>query len=298
MPMQPEHEDAAPTVPPVTDRADDAPVSDGPRLMVAEVVPVWKRHVDASRVAVEDGVCRLLETFSQLCDGVTQVSRQADETVTPLVSRHWIQRRDEILGELVDQSDLASQRREQLLAQLSDGLLQIEDIECSLREASMLVEADPVLTGGLQRLDGTRQTLAQLARQVAADLRVDHEQQDRARSRAAQALDRLLMDTAPGHAAVMADTIRGMSARIERDLEQVLVGLQFQDRMSQMLHGVAADMQRFIEWMASNEHATHADAMRWLAQLEHSYTMREQQLLHDGSSGRGSTPAPSGIEFF
>ena len=296
--MQPEHEDAAPTAPPVPDRADDAPVSDGPRLMVAEVVPVWKRHVDASRVAVEDGVCRLLETFSQLCDGVTQVSRQADETVAPMSAGAWTQRRDVILGDLIDQVDRARQHRERLLAQLSDGLLQIEDIERSLREACALVEADPVLTGGLQRLDGTRQTLAQLARQVAADLRVDHEQQDRARSRAAQALDRLLTDTAPGHASAMADTIRGMSARIERDLEQVLVGLQFQDRMSQMLHGVAADMQRFIEWMAGNEHATHADAMRWLAQLEHSYTMREQQLLHDGNSGEGSPPAPSGIEFF
>ena len=100
MPMQPEHEDAAPTAPPVPDRADDAPVSDGPRLMVAEVVPVWKRHVDASRVAVEDGVCRLLETFSQLCDGVTQVSRQADETVAPMSAGAWTQRRDVILGEI------------------------------------------------------------------------------------------------------------------------------------------------------------------------------------------------------
>ena len=123
-------------------------------------------------------------------------------------------------------------------------------------------------------------------------------QHDAARSQAAQAIDRLLADSLPTNAGAMADTIRSLSTRIEQDLEQVLVGLQFQDRMSQMLHGVAADMQRFIEWMAGNEHATHADAMRWLAQLEHSYTMREQQLLHDGNSGEGSPPAPSGIEFF
>ena len=296
--MQPEHEDAAPTAPPVPARADDAPVSDGPRLMVAEVVPVWKRHVDASRVAVEDGVCRLLETFSQLCDGVTQVSRQADETVAPMSAGAWTQRRDVILGDLIDQVDRARQHRERLLSQFSEGLLQLEDIERSLREASLGAGADPDVVDGLQRLDSTRHSLAALSRQVAADLRSDHVQHDAARSQAAQAIDRLLADSLPTNAGAMADTIRSLSTRIERDLEQVLVGLQFQDRMSQMLHGVAADMQRFIEWMASNEHATHADAMRWLTQLEHSYTMREQQLLHDGNSGEGSPPAPSGIEFF
>jgi methyl-accepting chemotaxis protein len=210
----------------------------------------------------------------------------------------WTQRRDVILGELIDQIDRARQHRERLLSQFSEGLLQLEDIERSLREASLGAGADPDVVDGLQRLDSTRHSLAALSRQVAADLRSDHVQHDAARSQAAQAIDRLLADSLPTNAGAMADTIRSLSTRIEQDLEQVLVGLQFQDRMSQMLHGVAADMQRFIEWMASNEHATHADAMRWLTQLEHSYTMREQQLLHDGNSGEGSPPAPTGIEFF
>ena len=255
--------------------------------MVAEVVPVWKRHVDASRVAVEDGVGRLLETFSHLCQGVTEASRQADEHIDPaMAASGWPQRRDEILGELISRVAPTRQTRSQLLAQLADGLMQIEDAEHALRAARGMSGAALPACTELRRLASLRQTLAALTRQVVADLNGDHQHQDTARDQAAQALDRLL-----------GETVRGLSTRIEQDLEQVLVGLQFQDRMSQMLHGVAADMQRFIEWMAHNEHATHADAMRWLAQLEHSYTMREQQLLHDGRDD-GSPPAPSGIEFF
>ncbi|MDQ5896812.1 MAG: hypothetical protein QG612_898 [Pseudomonadota bacterium] len=266
--------------------------------MVAEVVPVWKRHVDASRVAVEDGVGRLLETFSHLCQGVTEASRQADEHIDPaMAASGWPQRRDEILGELISRVAPTRQTRSQLLAQLADGLMQIEDAEHALRAARGMSGAALPACTELRRLDALRQTLAGLTRQVAADLQEDVQHQDRAREWAAQALDRVLVDRPGGREAAMADTIRGLSTRIEQDLEQVLVGLQFQDRMSQMLHGVAADMQRFIEWMAHNEHATHADAMRWLAQLEHSYTMREQQLLHDGRDD-GSPPAPSGIEFF
>jgi len=297
--MQSEPENAASTLaPPAPGCAAELCSSAGPRLMVAEVVPVWKRHVDASREAVEDGVSRLLETFSQLCLGVTEASRQADEQISPAAAPPgWPQRRDEILGELVSRVAATSQTRSQLLAQLADGLMQIEDVEHALRAARSTPGTPSVACTELRRLDALRHTLAGLTRQVAADLREDFHLQDTARQRAAQALDQLLAERPRSRDTEMADTIRSLSARIEQDLEQVLIGLQFQDRMSQMLHGVAADMQRFIEWMASNEHATHADAMRWLAQLEHSYTMREQQLLHAGQEA-GTPPAPSGIEFF
>jgi methyl-accepting chemotaxis protein len=76
----------------------------------------------------------------------------------------------------------------------------------------------------------------------------------------------------------------------------VLLGMQFQDRLSQTLNNVASDMQRFTAWMRDNEHASHADAMRWLAELERSYTMQEQRARHHGQS---DAPSQAGsVEFF
>ena len=79
-------------------------------------------------------------------------------------------------------------------------------------------------------------------------------------------------------------------------LERMLVSMQFQDRLNQTLVSVTSDMQRFTEWMRCNEHASHADAMRWLAELERSYTMQDQRARHHDQT---DTAAPGGsVEFF
>ena len=50
----------------------------GARLMVSKVVPVWKRHVEASKQEADKGIGHLLENFSSLSDGLTTAARQAD----------------------------------------------------------------------------------------------------------------------------------------------------------------------------------------------------------------------------
>lgn len=281
--------------PPTPQPATPAP-GEGPRLMVAEVVPVWKRHVDASRQAVEDSVGDLLESFSQLCDSVMAVGRctTADGHDTP-ESGHTagldLPAYDGVLAHLVDTVDVTHQRRERLLGQLAAGLEQMEALESDLRTLC-LPHSD--LAARLDRLDGTRQSLAGLAQEVAADTRADHARQDGAIDQARHALLHLTREYA--RSAGVAREVRALSQHIEQDLERLLMSMQFQDRLSQMLDNVAADMARFTEWMARNEHASHADAMRWLAQLERSYTMETQRAVHRGEPAEPGSA--STIEFF
>lgn len=92
------------------------------------------------------------------------------------------------------------------------------------------------------------------------------------------------------------------------DLAPVYVGLQFQDRLGQMLESVSRDMARFTDVLAEHDLADPAAASRWLERLERSYTMDEQRHQHAGppASARGSAPATStvaapasqGVEFF
>lgn len=287
LPPQPDR-DCTPTPTPA-----DPPLAEGPRLMVTEVVPVWQRHVEASRVAVESGIGDLLDSFSRLCDGVMAASRGRIAAVShgevPPASVELKARQEDVLAGLVHAVDVTHQRREQLLAQLAESLVQVDAIEAGLR-ASLPVDAD----AALQHLEEGRSALAALSRQVAADTRSDHARQDQALAEARNALVALAMERAEPEMAACA--LQSLSARIEKDLERVLLGMQFQDRLNQTLSNVASDMQRFTEWMRCNEHASHADAMRWLADLERSYTMQEQRARHHGLP---DSPSQGGsVEFF
>ncbi len=51
--------------------------------MVAEVVPVWQHHVEATRQAMELGIGDLLAAFSRLCKGVEGVEGSS------AASRRW-----------------------------------------------------------------------------------------------------------------------------------------------------------------------------------------------------------------
>jgi methyl-accepting chemotaxis protein len=259
-------------------------------MMVAEVVPVWQRHVEASRAAVENGVGDLLESFSQLCDGVMAASQHApgSEDYANLPVAEMQARQDAVLTRMLDETGVTHQRREQLLAQLAESLVQLDAIEADLR-GSLVPDAKPLL-----RLDDARSALALLSQQVAADTRGDHERQDRALVEARQALVKLTVERSPPEAAACA--LQSLSVRIEKDLERVLVGMQFHDRLNQTLTNVTSDMQRFTEWMRRNEHASHADAMHWLAELERSYTMQEQRTRHNDQPSSGASGG--GVEFF
>jgi methyl-accepting chemotaxis protein len=260
-------------------------------MMVAEVVPVWQRHVEASRLAVESGIGDLLDSFSRLCDGVMAASQRAPGAAAMLPSAGLAaasERQDQVLTQLLDAVDITHQRREQLLAQLAESLVQLDAIESDLR-GTLPEDALP-----LQRLDDSRSALALLSQQVAADTRSDHARQDQALTQARQSLVALAVERAEPEVAACA--LQSLSVRIEKDLERVLLGMQFQDRLNQTLTNVAHDMQRFTDWMRRNEHASHADAMRWLAELEHSYTMQEQRARHHGLP---DAPSQGGsVEFF
>jgi DNA-binding FrmR family transcriptional regulator len=95
------------------------------------------------------------------------------------------ERQAAVLVRMLDEVSATHQRREQLLAQLAETLMQLDTIESSLRD-SLPPDSTP-----LQRLDASRSALAQLAQQVAADTRDDHVRQDKALDRAHQSLAEL-----------------------------------------------------------------------------------------------------------
>jgi methyl-accepting chemotaxis protein len=84
---------------------------------------------------------------------------------------------------------------------------------------------------------------------------------------------------------------------IRDEIHNVLVALQFQDRMSQMLCSVHDDLGKLERRLADGDEAG-LDADAWLAELADSYTMEEQYSLHSGRAGQPSAPPSTEITFF
>lgn len=71
--------------------------------------------------------------------------------------------------------------------------------------------------------------------------------------------------------------LSGDNSAVKHDLEDVLLHLQFQDRINQILGALAGDLERLADAAAAKELPTDPiDSQRWLAELKRSYTTLEQ----------------------
>lgn len=79
------------------------------------------------------------------------------------------------------------------------------------------------------------------------------------------------------------------SRHVAEEIDQVLYALQFQDRVSQMLSHVEQDIQKLNLKVDDPDGIGSVD--EWLTQLESTYTMREQNQIHDKRSRHTQTPS-------
>ena len=84
-----------------------------------------------------------------------------------------------------------------------------------------------------------------------------------------------------------------VNAQVRGEVGETLVHLQFQDRVDQILSNVVADMGKFLARVQGQPSAL--DVEQWLAELEATYTTREQAAIHHGQQVEA---ADSEITFF
>jgi methyl-accepting chemotaxis protein len=94
--------------------------------------------------------------------------------------------------------------------------------------------------------------------------------------------------------AVSTGHLESVNGRVQGEVSDTLVHLQFQDRVGQILQNVVADMEKFVARMDGQPSALDVD--RWLAELASTYTTLEQSAIHRGQ--QAGTPTESEITFF
>jgi methyl-accepting chemotaxis protein len=110
--------------------------------------------------------------------------------------------------------------------------------------------------------------------------------------------------SAADHLGDSTETLRRAGHEIGGEISEVLVALQFQDRVSQVLVHVRNDLGRLEQRLhdGANEISQGRspqplDTDAWLADLAKTYTMKEQVDVHGGKSG-ATAQAESEITFF
>ncbi|HEY5582669.1 MAG TPA: methyl-accepting chemotaxis protein [Rhodoferax sp.] len=300
------------------------------------VLPVWAGQIEMARAHTEDSITALANRFAAINErvGTTMAASQgeAGSNLIELLTQNEVE-----LNSIIATLRSALAMKESMLSevaalsQFTEGLKRMaQDVGDIAKQTNLLalnaaieaaragevgrgfaVVADEVrklsdLSGGTGKK--ISETIETVNNAIAATLQSSRKyaQQDAAmvvnsEQVIAQVVGRV--HAAVGGLADSSQVLREETQSIGEEIADVLVALQFQDRISQVLGHVCHDMGKLQERLAGHEQQLAAggapvavDASAWLDELSHTYTVPEQHVVHSGGTARAA--AASEITFF
>lgn len=296
------------------------PLAENVAELVSAVLPVWEKQLETIKNQTEKAVGELLTSFTNMVgelDGagfgaITDVSGNASSeksaaeiTLLLLVKRElapitdsfsrMIQSKDELLvcirelGSSV--ADMEEMAHEVGLIASQTNLLAInaaiEAARAGAHGRSFAVVAGEVRKLSMMSADMGKR-IGERINQVSSSMKVVLETASRASVKDNAILDvtgRIVLDVLAhveeidDHAGMMLE--KGKSIRA--DIEQLLISLQYQDRVSQILGVVTTDIEKLQNTMErlGDEYLPTPD--EWLDALASTYTMEEERRHHVGA---------------
>jgi len=305
--------------------------------LVEEALRRWSQHIDISRSQTEDAVSGLAFAFDEIVarlgDALEQsraVTSSADDgSVMQLIAGARVEL-DSILqtlhGALAEKRTLT--QAVVRLAQITDELRRMAGEVGEIAKQTNLLALNAAIEAARAGEAGrgfavVADEVRKLSDQSAGTGQRIRERVDSAHDAMAAALgaaermsarDQALVDDSDAAISRVLDGFNDAAARmvessrrleddgaaVQQRVEAVIVQLQFQDRVSQILSAVRADMARLLTRVADDGHRsgrgevpTPIDAGSWVCELEQTYTTLEQ---HAGTDP--AKPGASGITFF
>jgi methyl-accepting chemotaxis protein len=292
--------------------------------LCVEVLPVWYRQIDMARTHTEESTINLANRFSSLSQGLEKAinlsggSSNSQGLVELLKSCH--QELDGVITSMRSSLDgkQALLNEVQALSHLTDSLKNMaSDVGkiagqtnlLALNAAIEAARAGEVGRGFAVVADEVRKlstlsaesgkkiadTIETVNKAIAATLYASEEyaQQDavmvaNSENVIAQVLAKF--EQAATELGNSAEVLRQESQVIGAEISDVLVSLQFQDRVSQILMHVRNDLEKletnlstYEQEIAKGNLPNPFDARLWLKELSQTYTMPEQHAAHSGT---------------
>jgi len=314
-------------------RSAEPPPQSGSGLdeLCSQVLPIWNAQIEASRVQTEQAIVGLTGRFSGICDrlaSTVELSRQGvgGQGVVSVLSNSRAG-----LNTLVTELKHAAGSKGELLttieqmANVGRELKEMASDVASIAHQTNLLAINAAIEAARAGAAGRGFAVVAQEVRVLSNRSADTGRQITTRVEAVDAAMRAILRAVQGYAAhdtrmveeseraigqVLGDfehvtgalsdsavLLQREGETLQGEIGQVLVELQFQDRVSQILRHVMQDAERLQAALA--EAAPSFDVAAWLQALERTYTTPEQQRLHQGGEGTPSAAASaSEVTFF
>ncbi|NDY91461.1 methyl-accepting chemotaxis protein [Ideonella livida] len=310
---------------------DAGPQGPAALVLARQVLPVWERQVQGASQFVERSGIELVERFAKISaqlDIALAASASAPDLAPGALDQLIDNHRSEV-DRLLQASQRALQSRDEAATALTQVQHSVDSLTALAAELVAISRATQMLamnasveatrsTEGGHRFAVVAREVRQLATQsreaasrISRQIALIKEQTDLARATARTSTDtpadvaehieaeaRTLVRALLGSLAETARssrTLRQAGKDAQRHVEDVMMNLQFQDRLSQMLGVVTSDMGRMQAWLRGSRDEAALNPSDWLARLEASYPMEDMQAMHHGT---GTVDKDTGVEFF
>ena len=310
---------------------------DGLDRLCSGVLPVWSGQIDLARNHTEDSITALTNRFAGINERIaaTMTSPQG-ESDTGLIA--LLKENETELSSIIATLRSALAMKESMLSevtslsQFTEALKHMaENVGDIAKQTNLLalnaaieaaragevgrgfaVVADEVRK--LSDLSGETgrkisETIETVNKAISSTLHISHRYAQQDEEMVANSEKVIEHVVGRVHGAVhglidSSETLRHTNQAIAEEIAEVLVALQFQDRVSQVLSHVTNDMGKLKERIAKQEQPRadgskpgQIDATAWLGELSHTYTVPEQLVVHSGGKLQAMTGATE-ITFF
>ena len=286
------------------------------------VLPIWSGQIEIARSHTEESITALANRFAAINqrigntvtssqgasgDGLIALLRENETELNSIIAtlRAALATKDSMLSEIATLSQFTEQLKGMAqnvgdIAKQTNLLALNAAIEAARAGEvgrGFAVVADEVRK--LSDLSGATgkkisETVETVNHAIAATLQISQQYAEQDVAMVAQSAEIIqhvvgrTQEAALGLARA-SDELRSETQSIGDEVTEVLVALQFQDRVSQILGHVNQDMgklkERIVEHEAGRsrgEAPGSLDASSWLNELSHTYTVPEQLLVHHG----------------
>lgn len=309
-------------------------------VLCERLLPLWGKHIDMGQRQMEDAIVSLVtrfEVLSQRLQRAVEISRShvdADTDGAGIVEQLNGSRRE--LSAIGDSLQAAVEAMNSMTAQVDSlttftGQLKTmaDDVAAIAAQTNLLavnatIEAARAGVAGRgfavvaaevrklsdlsaeagRKISGTVDSVSTAIGAVRAQAEQYRQHEANAVANAGDIIHRVLeqFGTTMEKLAESAQTLQDESSKIQGEIAEILVSLQFQDRVSQVLSHVRSDFDRLLEHVAeanargSAGIAAVLDADVWLREFASRYTTEEQRRHHPDSGAPDERPAE--VTFF
>ncbi|MEJ6472705.1 methyl-accepting chemotaxis protein [Pseudoalteromonas piscicida] len=313
------------------------------REAITELVPRWVGMQDLAQSQLESNVVELVQKFSDIHGRLQHSIQTSGQTTNAMSGQQGLSQVIELandeLGKITKMLQTAMNNRRQLLEEMTELNDITEELKTMGAEVAAIasqtnllalnaaieaaragetgrgfaVVADEVRTLSsrsgetgdriTRRIDQANETLQKTLQRTSQFVEQDAQRMNDVEL----GIEKVLHEFRGAGEAIIASAteLEHESELVQQDVGDVLVGLQFQDRVSQILESIKEDMKRFEQQLEAHKLA-HAQGGRvepinvavWLATLSNTYTTVEQAALHRGDEVSSQPQEQSDMTFF